>query len=119
MKVRGEGNFSYCRTFYIENNPENCEGQHEDYGYGVTKKKGESIHEFFAAMNMTVENKLFKKREINLVSFGSGTLFGKEKSKEVLERCPFNDPSCWLNFLSIYFFSSSRFYSIFLVKVYT
>lgn len=89
MKVRGEGNFSYCRTFYIENNPESCEGQHEDYGYGVTKKEGESIHEFCAAMNMTVENKLFKNKEINLVSFGSGPLFGKEKSKEVLERCPF------------------------------
>ena len=40
------------------NNPENydektcCVG----YGYGVRKKKGESIHEFCAAMNMTVGN---------------------------------------------------------------
>ena len=88
MKVRGEGNFSYCRTFYIENNPESCEGQHEDYGYGVTKKEGESIHEFCAAMNMTVENKLFKKREINLVSFGSGPLFGKEKPKKFWKDVP-------------------------------
>ena len=27
-----------------------------DYGYGVRKKEGESIHEFCAAMNMAVGN---------------------------------------------------------------
>ena len=38
------------------NDPENYEDQHGAYGYGVRKKEGESIHEFFAAMNMTVGN---------------------------------------------------------------
>ena len=36
------------------NNPENV--QHGGYGYRVWTKEGESIHEFCAAMNMTVGN---------------------------------------------------------------
>ena len=40
------------------NNPENYGEQHEGYSYGVRKKEGESIHEFCAAMNMTVGNTL-------------------------------------------------------------
>ena len=38
------------------NDPKNYEDQHGGYGYGVRKKEGEIIHEFFAAMNMTVGN---------------------------------------------------------------
>ena len=36
------------------NNPENYEDQHGCFGSGVRKKEAESIHEFCAAMNMTV-----------------------------------------------------------------
>ena len=38
------------------NNPENYEDQHGCFGYGVREKEAESIHEFCAAMNMTVGN---------------------------------------------------------------
>ena len=58
---------------HIENDPEYYEGQHEGYGYGDTKEgEGEIIHGFNAAMNMTVENKLFKKRASHWVSYECG-----------------------------------------------
>ena len=66
------------------NNPENydektcCVG----YGYGVRKKKGESIHEFCAAMNMTVGNTFWSIFVESLKNSG-GLLFCKEKPKEV------------------------------------
>ena len=34
--------------------------------------EGKSFHEFYAAMNMTVRNKLFKKRASHRVSYESG-----------------------------------------------
>ena len=47
---------------FTGNNPENSEDQHGRYGYRVRKKEGKSIHEFCATMNMTVGDKLLKKR---------------------------------------------------------
>ena len=57
---------------HIENNPENYEGQHEGYGHGITNKEGKNIHEFSAAKNMTVRNKLFRKRASHQVSYEFG-----------------------------------------------
>ena len=57
---------------HIGNNQENYKNQHEGYGYGVTNKEEKSIHEFCAAMNITVVNKLFKRRASHWVNYESG-----------------------------------------------
>ena len=58
------------------------EDQHGGYGYRVSTKEGESIHEFCAAMNMTVEN-AFRNIFTESLKNSGGLLFGKEKPKKV------------------------------------
>ena len=52
-------------------NPENYEDQHDGYGYGVRNKERERIIEFCAAINISVENTLSKKRASHLVTYES------------------------------------------------
>ena len=66
------------------NNPENYV-QHGGYGYRVWTKEGESIHEFCAAMNMTVGN-TFRNIFTKSLKNSGGLLFGKEKQKKVFKR---------------------------------
>ena len=51
---------------HIGGNPENCEDQHGGYGYEVRKDEREKILEFCTAVNLIVENTLFKKRASHL-----------------------------------------------------
>ena len=67
------------------NDPKNYEDQHGGYGYGVRKKEGEIIHEFFAAMNMTVGNTFWNIFTESLTN-SDGLLFGKEKPKGVFKK---------------------------------
>lgn len=52
--------------------PQKTDNQHGNDGHGVRNKDGETIREIGAAMNMTVENTLFKKRASHLVTNESG-----------------------------------------------
>lgn len=52
--------------------PQKTDNQHGNDGHGVRNKDGETIREICAAMNMTVENTLFKKRASHLVTNESG-----------------------------------------------
>lgn len=52
--------------------PQKTDNQHGNDGHGVRNKDGETIREIGAAMNMTVENTLFKNRASHLVTNESG-----------------------------------------------
>ena len=56
---------------HIGDNAKDFEDHRGGYGYGIGKKDRERILKFFAAMNMTVRNTLFKKTESNLVTYES------------------------------------------------
>ena len=56
---------------HVGSNPENCRDQHGGYGYGVSKEKRASILEFCAAVNLIVENTLFKKGPSHLAIYKS------------------------------------------------
>ena len=47
---------------------EKTKDQHGCYGYGVKDEDGETVPEFFAAMNMTAGNTFFKKMASQLVT---------------------------------------------------
>ena len=56
---------------HVSSNAEDCENQPGSYGYGVWNKVRERILELPAAINMTVGDLLFNKRESYLVTFKS------------------------------------------------
>ena len=60
------------------------EDRHEGYGCRVRTKEGECIHEFCAAMNMTIGN-TFRNILTESLKNSGGSLLGKEKPKNVFK----------------------------------
>ena len=68
-------------NWLVGSKPENYEDQHGGEGYGVRNKEGERILEYCAAMNITVGNKLFKKRASQTATYESGPSKTQRKTK--------------------------------------
>ena len=56
----------------VGSSPENYEDQHRGESYRVRNKEGVRSIEYCAARNITVGNKLFKKRASHLITYESG-----------------------------------------------
>ena len=56
------------KPIHVGSKPENYDGQHGGYGYGLSNEEIEKVIEFFAAMSKTVGNKLFKNGESHFES---------------------------------------------------
>ena len=57
---------------HVGKNADGYKGIHGGFGYGVRNMEGERILEMGAALDMTVCNTFFKKRDSRLITYNSG-----------------------------------------------